>query len=175
MCDKNTQSFTHNDKRTHNWVIVCYGNILRSQVLEQYLRHYSKLWNIDIGFFSAGVADPEEFPDKDKLFMDVRRELQNREIPCSLQRNTWNKEVEEKTIPADVVICADNEVKATVLERMDLRINKEKVFTFYEIISEGEVGFQDTYDYEKKQQDPIRFQDAFNELDRIARKLLHKF
>ena len=58
---------------------------------------------------------------------------------------------------------------------MNDRINAKKVFTFYNRIFEGEIDFQDTYDYENKRQDPIRFRDAFDEIDRIAQKILTKF
>jgi len=168
----NTQSNLNNKGKDQSWVLICYGNILRSQVLEQYLRYYSGLGNINIEIFSAGVAEPGEFPDKEKLFTEIRRELNTRNIPFSLQRNAWGKEVEEKISFADIVICADNEIRKKVLERMNSRISKENVYTFYGIISEGEKDFQDTYDYENNRQDPVLFRDAFDELDRIAKKML---
>lgn len=163
------------NKKIQHWIIICYGNILRSQVLEQYLRHYSELWNIDIKFYSAGVAGREEFTNTKELLQEVHTELLKREISCSLQRNTWNKEVEKKIIAADIVLFADTEIKTIALGRMNNRINKEKVYTFYEVISEGETDFQDTYDYENKRQDPNRFRNAFDELDRIAGKMLSKY
>lgn len=162
MCNRNIQ----------NWVIICYGNILRSQVLEHYLRHYSKLRNIEINLYSAGVASSEEFPDKDELFAEIHMELQKRDIAHSLKRNPWSDEVEEHIATADIVIFADNSVRAKALERMNDRIDKEKTCTFYEFISEGEKDFEDTYDYELNRQDPIRFRNAFDELDRIAGKML---
>jgi len=158
-----------------NWVIICYGNILRSQVLEQYLRHYSKLWNIDMNFYSAGVATQDEFTNEASLLKEISQQLLKRKIKHSLQRNPWNKKVEEKVLAADIVIFADNKVKTIALEKINRPINKGKVFTFYELISEGEKDFQDTYNYEKKKQDPIRFKNAFDELDRIAVKMLFKY
>ncbi len=176
MNANNPQSSVNKENiKIQNWVLICYGNILRSQVLEQYLRHYAKLWAIQITFYSAGIAKWDEFPNTDNLLIEVRHELQKRGITYSLQRNAWSNEVEDRIISADIVLCADTSVKKKVLERMDSRLNSEKIFTFYNKISEGEIDFEDTYDYEKKRQDPIRFRYAFNEIDRIAKKLLIKF
>jgi protein-tyrosine-phosphatase len=157
---------------TPNWCAVCYGNILRSQVLEQYLRHYSKIRGTGVNIRSAGIAAKEEFPDKDKLYDEIYRELKKRGIHCSLNRNPWDGEVEEWIESSDLVLCADNHVRNTVLERMGDRINTESITTFYEAVSEGEREFEDTYDYEQKKQDPVRFKNAFDELERIAVKLL---
>lgn len=166
-------SFKKNNKiKVQSWFLICYGNILRSQVLEQYLRFYSKQMNKNINFYSAGIAKLEEFPNTKELLKEVHQELQKREITSSLKRNPWSKEVEKRITTTDIVLVADNEIKRKVIDRMNNRITKDKVHTFYEIISEGEIDFQDTYDYEKKKQDPKRFQDAFDELDRIARKML---
>jgi len=155
-----------------NWVIICYGNILRSQVLEQYLKHYANLWNLDINFYSAGVAKQDEFTNKDLLLKEISQQLLKRKIKHSLKRTPWSKQVEEKILSADVVLFADNKVKTIALKKISKKINREKLFTFYEFILEGERDFQDTYDYVKKRQDPIRFKSAFDELDRIAFKML---
>ena len=58
-----------------------------------------------------------------------------------------------------------------------LKHNGQPLFLFNIEITkfEGEIDFEDTYDYEKNRQDPIRFQHAFDEIDRIAEKLLVKF
>lgn len=158
----------------NNMVIICYGNILRSQVLEQYLKYYANIRQFDLGVFSAGVAAPEEFPDKDKLYKEISSELDKRNLPYSLHRNPWDSYVEEKVLAADMVICADSYVREEVLKRMGSRIDKSRILTFYEAISEGEVDFEDTYDYDNNRQDPIRFAKAFDELDRIARKIISK-
>jgi len=176
MSKKHLQpSVNKKDTEIQNWVLICYGNILRSQVLEQYLRHYAKLYNIQIDFYSAGIAKWDEFPNTKELLVEVRQELDKRDISNSLQRNAWSKEVENNIIAADIVLCADTAVKRKVHERMNNRIDDEKIFTFYNKISEGEIDFQDTYDYDKNRQDPVRFHDAFDELDRIAEKILIKF
>ena len=168
-------SVNKEDIKIQNWVLICYGNILRSQVLEQYLRHYAKLWDVQITFYSAGIAKWDEFPNTGDLLVEVHHELQKREIVHSLQRNAWSNEVENRIISADIVLCADSSVKNKVLERMNDRISTEKVFTFYNKISEGEINFEDTYDYEKKRQYPVRFHNAFDEIDRIAQKSLANF
>ena len=154
------------------WIIICYGNILRSQVLEKYLRHYSKKNNIKLKVYSAGVSKWSEFKSARKLLNEVNNELKKRNVQYPLRRRTWNKHVERKIKNADIVLVADNGIKSTVLERTQNQINKEKVFTFYEMISEGEKDFEDTYDYEKKQQDPKRFKEAFDELERISQKII---
>jgi protein-tyrosine-phosphatase len=158
-----------------NWTIVCYGNILRSQVLEQYLRHHSSALGIALTIHSAGVAGPEEFPDRDKLFSDISKELSIRSIGHKLQRNPWDADVRKTLSDSTAIFCADKNVKATVLDRMDGKIDSKKVYTFYEAINEGEKDFEDTYDYENHRQDPIRFEKAFNELERISLKILEIF
>lgn len=166
-------SYSNNKEvKVQSWVIICYGNILRSQVLEQYLRYYSKKGNIKIKLHSAGVAKLEEFPNTKELLSEIYQELTKRNIPSSLKRNTWSKDIEQKIITADIILVADNKIKTSVIEKMNNQINKEKIYTFYEIILEGEIDFQDTYDYKKKKQNPQRFKAAFNELDRISKKIL---
>lgn len=166
-----SKQFNTKGKKPQHWVLICYGNILRSQVLEQYLRYYSKRQNSDIEFYSVGIADWEEFPDTQILLEEVRKELKKRNIPCSLERKSWSDEATKKIQSADIILFADNGVKDTVFERMDNKINKETAYTFYEMISEGEKNFEDTYDYENNRQDPVRFRHAFDELDRISRKI----
>jgi protein-tyrosine-phosphatase len=160
------------DNNIRNWSLVCYGNILRSQVLEQYLIHHAVQRQIELKTFSAGIAGKEEFPDEDCLYEEISFELEKRGIPHLLHRNPWDSKVEEHISSSDLVICADKHVKETVLFRMNNRINSNKVKTFYEAVFEGEKEFEDTYDYENKRQDPVRFKKAFDELERIAIKLL---
>ncbi|MDX1357875.1 MAG: hypothetical protein R3232_03490 [Clostridia bacterium] len=160
------------DNNNRNWSLICYGNILRSQVLEQYLIHHAIQQQINLNAFSAGIAGKEEFPDEDSLYEEISFELKKRGVPHLLHRNPWDSEVEEHIVSSDLIICADNHVKETVLYRMKNRISSNKVKTFYEAIFEGEKEFEDTYDYENKRQDPVRFKKAFDELERIAIKLL---
>jgi len=156
------------EKSNCRWTIVCYGNILRSQVLEQYIRHHARLRGLSIRVDSAGIADPDEFPDRDRLFGEISRELNKRSIGHSLHRNPWSDEVEMTIMESTHVFCADLHVKETVLKRMRDDFDKSKVMSFYEAINEGEQDFEDTYDYELKRQDPVRFRNAFDELERIA-------
>lgn len=159
-------------KNIADWTVICYGNILRSQVLEQYLRHYIKIHGIDLNINSAGVAHPNEFPDTEVLLSEIAEELDSRSIEHDLERTPWGLEVEKHIIGTDKIICADNNVKSTVIDRMNGKIDHAKISTFYESINEGETDFEDTYDYENKRQDPIRFAKAFDELERIAKKML---
>ncbi len=115
MSKKHLQpSVDKKDAEIQNWVLICYGNILRSQVLEQYLRHYAKLYNLQIDFYSAGIAKWDEFPNTKELLIEVRQELDKRDVSCSLQRNAWSNEVEDRIITADTVLCADTSVKNMV-------------------------------------------------------------
>ena len=151
------------------WSIVCYGNILRSQVLEQYLRAYCENGLV---FFSAGISGKDEFSDKEALFSEIRQEMAKRNVTCNLERNFWSDEIAEKIISSDLVLCAGSGIKEEVLKRTGPELKPSKVFTFYGFIGEGEQDFEDTYDYEKGRQDPVRFRKAFDELDRIAKKML---
>ena len=170
----NIQPINHEKAPMQSWVIICYGNILRSQVLEQYIRYYVGQRGIELDLYSAGIAAYEQYPNTPQLMEEVYRELRKRIVTDSLHRKPWSEEAEKKIIVADVVLVADAQVKAEVFNRMGDRIDKEKVHTFYEMISEGEKDFPDTYDYELNRQDPIRFRDAFDELDRIAKKILEE-
>ena len=156
------------EKSNYRWTIVCYGNILRSQVLEQYIRHHARLRGLSIKINSAGIASPDEVPDRERRFDEISKELKKRSIGHVLHRNPWSDVVERTIMEATTVFCADLHVKETVLERMGDSFDKSKVMSFYEAINEGEQDFEDTYDYELKRQDPVRFRNAFDELERIA-------
>ncbi|HOP11117.1 MAG TPA: hypothetical protein PK629_06475 [Oscillospiraceae bacterium] len=166
------QLFDSKNTEIQSWVIICYGNILRSQVLEQYMRYYTERQGIKLELYSVGIAAYEQYPDTPQLMEEVYRELRKRIETDPLRRNPWSEEAEKKITGADVVLVADAQVKEEVFKRMGGRIDREKVYTFYEMISEGEKDFPDTYDYELNRQDPVRFRDAFDELGRIAKKIL---
>lgn len=149
--------------------LICYGNILRSQVLEQFLRYYSKDY---LEFFSAGVAGSDEFPDEKELLDGIGCELDKRCIPHRLCRNTWNENTAKELLSCPIILCADSSVRDTVSKRLEGSCYQDNLSTFYEYIGEGEKDFEDTYDYEKKRQDPVRFAKAFDEIERIAKKIL---
>ncbi len=155
-------------------VILCHGNIMRSQVLGLYLRHYASLLERRIEVFSAGVADWDAYSGTDILLDEVYGELKSRKIDLKPIRNAWSREVEEKTRTADVVLVADMSVKQEVAGKMGNADCIAKIHTFYSFILEGDKSFEDTYDHKKKQQDPIKFKKAFSELDRIARKVIKR-
>ncbi len=98
-------------------VILCHGNIMRSQVLGLYLRHYALLLEKDIEVFSAGVADWDAYPGTVILLDEVYRELKSRKIDIKPVRNVWGREVEGKIKDADVVLTADMSVKQEVISK----------------------------------------------------------
>ena len=65
----------------------------------------------------------------------------------------------------------EDDRKKDILERVG---NKIPIYKFYEFVGEKDKDFEDTYDYEKRCQDPVRFEKCFDELERIARKSLNK-
>ncbi len=164
----------HREKKMVKIVILCHGNIMRSQVLGLYLRHHASRMEEDIEIFSAGVADWDAYSKTEILLDEVYRELKSREIDIKPERNVWSREVEEKINNADVVLAADISVKQDVISKMRNADGIVKIHTFYGFILEGNKDFEDTYDHIHKQQDPIRFKKAFSELDRIARKVIKR-
>jgi len=157
-------------KKIKSIVVVCHGNILRSQVLEKYLKHYSEMNSVKLKLYSAGIAEWEAYENTEDLLQEVEKELNKRGLLVTLKRNIWNKEVEKQILDADFVLAADADIKTVILSRMEGSFSKEKVYTYYEFIDEGEKSFQDTYDHILKRQDPVRFEASFNELARIAEK-----
>lgn len=153
-------------------MIVCYGNILRSQVLDQYMSMYIRKHNLDLHILSAGVAPPEEFTEKEKLFKEIADELDKRGIPHNLHRNPWNQHIQEQAADTSLILCADFQIKTTVIERLK-GFTISNIKTFYEAAGEGEKSFEDTYDYKNRRQDPIKFAAAFSELERLAVKILN--
>ena len=153
-------------------VVICHGNICRSQVLSQYLQHESQVPGCLLGVSSAGVAAWEAYPDTEQLLAEVEAELARRGIHCRLQRSAWSPEVEERVAAADWVLAADLSVRQVVAERMMDRLDTSKLRTYYGFIGEGERSFEDTYDHDRGRQDPVRFGAAFDELSRIACRMI---
>ena len=122
---KNLVSAYLDNKKKHRLVIICYGNILRSQVLEKYLRHYSKQKKLKLNIYSAGVSQWSEFKRASKLLKEVKAELKKRNIVCFLRNKidyfgadgqpdrkrkskSWNSKTEKEISNADIVLASDN-------------------------------------------------------------------
>lgn len=168
----NSSSYKEMLKNARSIVLVCHGNILRSQVLEQYLQHYAHLFSVDIELQSFGIAGFNAYPNTDMLLDEVRCELSRRGIAHHVERKSWGEDRLLIAQQADIILVADSFVKSDLIGKMpDSHIGR-KIFTFYEIIDEGDKSFVDTYDPITGRQDPQRFADSFSELDRIARKII---
>jgi len=155
--------------------VVCYGNIARSQILGIYLNEFLKIAGFnDIEVYSAGTAPYETYPETPRLIKEVEDKLREIGINAKPERTPWSDEVRKKLELSDIILVADEERKKEVIERLDDNIPKYSIYTFYEFIDEGEKDFEDTYDYEKRCQDPLKFERSFNELGRIARKIVVK-
>lgn len=156
-------------KQTKLIVIICHGNILRSQVLEQYLKHYAAQNAIALSLFSAGIAPWASYPNTEVLLKEVESELQKRGLQSKLIRKSWSADVVKKIVAADIVLAADMCVKNEIMTRVS---EVGKIATFYEIVGEGDRSFIDPYDHINKRQDPERFRLSFSELDRLAEKII---
>lgn len=101
----------------------------------------------------------------------MEAKLRERGVNVKPKRNHWTEESKKQLELSDIIIVADEDRKRDILDRTGEKIPAENVYTFYQFIGEGEKNFEDTYDYSKRCQDPIRFERCFDELERIARKL----
>lgn len=151
---------------------VCHGNIARSQILHQYLTHHAAGASVNLDLFSCGTAPWDTYPDVDRLLDDVRAELRRRGVVEDVRRNVFDDEAQQRLIDADLVLVADAERKQEVVSRLDGRIDASRVMLFYEFIGEGPKDFVDTYDADQGAQDPERFANCFDELERIAKRVV---
>lgn len=152
--------------------VVCYGNIARSQVLGIYLKKFlneAGLGRIEV--YSIGTALYDEFPNTPSLISEVEEKLKERGVNIKPKRNHWTEEGKEKLCLSNIILVADENRKKDIVDRLG---DKIPIYRFYEFIGEGEKNFEDTYDYEKRRQDPVKFEGLFNELERIARKSTDK-
>lgn len=155
--------------------VVCYGNIARSQVLGIYLDKSLKEIGIgNIRVYSVGTAPYEAFPNTSILIREVGEKLKERRINVAPRRNPWTEESRKELELSDIILVADENRKKEVTDRIRREIPRHHIYTFYQFIDEGEKGFEDTYDYEKRRQDPVKFGKIFDELERIAKKAAEK-
>ncbi len=154
--------------------IVCYGNIVRSQLLGIYIAAFlKKRGNKDIKVYSAGTAPDNEFPDTPIRIKEVEDKLKEKGISAKPKRTSWSPAVAKRLRASDVILVADQAIKEEVSEKLK-DCSPSSVYTFYEFIGEGEIGLEDTYDYENKIQDMEKIEEAFTEIERIAKKAVGK-
>lgn len=153
---------------------ICHGNIARSQILHHYLRDFADKASLSIDLFSCGTAPLDAYPDADHLLADVQRELSSRGLEGVVQRNVLNDEARQHLVAADLILVADAQRRQEVLARLGDQIQPQKVMLFYEFIGEGQNDFVDTYDADRGAQDPERFANCFNELERIAKRAVEQ-
>ena len=147
-------------------MLICHGNIARSQVLEHYLRQRLAQLDVDAALFSCGTAPAEAYAHADALLRDVQEQLDQRGVDAVVERTPWSAQVAETVSQSDVVLVADEARRQDVLTRTGME--SSRVFLFYEYIGEGSVDFVDTFDHAKGRQDPARYARCFDELARIA-------
>jgi len=149
--------------------IVCHGNVARSQVLHHYLVEYAGRSSLDIDLFSCGTAPIDAYPDVDLLLDEVKNELRRRGLSVPIKRNVIDKESLQHLLSSDLILVADMDRRQEILLLLEDQAKSRNVMLFYEFIGEGQRDFTDTYDANKRAQDPERFSSCFDELERIAR------
>lgn len=155
--------------------LVCYGNIARSQVLGIYLIKFLNEAGINtIRVYSVGTAPYETYPTTPQLIKEVEEKLKERGVNIKPRRNHWTEESKKQLEFSDIILVADENRKKDVIDRLGDRIPRNNIYTFYQFIGEGEKDFEDSYDYEKGRQDPVKFSKIFDELERIAKKAADK-
>lgn len=152
--------------------VVCYGNILRSQVLAAYLRAGMTAYPCEYQVYDAGISDQPQvdFPEVKRTLQEVEEKLQARGLVVRLRQTTWNGEVIRSLMRCNLILAADAEVVRFLHHR--LPATHPPTYHFYELLDEGKRDFQDTYDYQQHRQKPQAFEASFDELERIANGLL---
>jgi protein-tyrosine-phosphatase len=154
--------------------VVCHGNIARSQVLHHYITKYASEAGRAVEVFSCGTAPWDAYPNAEALLAQVQRELEKRGVMGAVVRNVLDDSARRRLENSDAVLAADQDIKDEVLELLKHDQDRKKVSLFYEYIGEGTTDFVDTYDPDANTQDPARFARCFDELERIAEKVVHR-
>ena len=158
-------------KKIRQISLVCYGNIARSQVHGIYLKKFLKDKGLNVKVYSVGTAPYEKYPNTPELIKEVEEKLKERKIYAKPKRNCWSDDAERELKKSDVILTADKGRKMDVISRLK-GFPQKSVYTFYGFVGEGDKSFEDTYDYSKNCQDPVKFEKLFDELERIARKIM---
>lgn len=155
-------------------VLACHGNIARSQILHHYLVQYAAEAGLALEVFSCGTAPKEAYPHAAVLLAQVQRELDRRRVNGHVLRHPLDQAALNQLEEADHVLAADRAVQADILRALEPAMGHEKVCLFYEFIGEGGKDFTDTYDPETSAQNPTRFSACFDELARIAGRIVER-
>jgi protein-tyrosine-phosphatase len=149
--------------------VVCYANILRSQVLAAYLRVYAARFDCQYRVIDAGVCSvpSRDIPRPDVELERVEGRLRRRGLAVRLVQSTWSDDVAYQLSDCVLILAADGQVRRALASR--LPSPQPALYGFYEFIGEGDRDYQDTYDYERQLQRPLDFERSFDELKRIAR------
>lgn len=151
--------------------IICKGNILRSQVLQQYLQRNFRIANIPEEVFSCGISE-DSYENEHELLREVEKELQARGILATLSRRKWDQQVAKMVSKCGILFVPDRETMQQVIKKSG--DSESKMNLVYRFINEGDKDFADTYDYTNKRQDPVLFKMSFGELERIAELIFNK-
>ncbi|MEZ5277167.1 MAG: hypothetical protein R3F07_12370 [Opitutaceae bacterium] len=154
--------------------LLCHGNIARSQILHHFLADHARKASLSLDLFSCGSAPVDAYPHAGRLLEEVKRELRRRGLNGTVERHVLDAETLQHLVDSDLILAADRERRQDLLSRFGDRIPAGKVMLFYEFIGEGRHDFTDTYDPETGAQDPERFAGCFDELERIAEKVIDR-
>ena len=154
--------------------LACHGNIARSQVLHHYLAQYAAEAGLALEVFSCGTAPREAYPHAADLLDQVQRELDRRRVNGRVLRHVLDQAALKELARADHILVADRAVQADILPHFRRTEDRGKVCLFYEFIGEGGRDFADTYDPATSAQDPTRFSACFDELARIAGRIVER-
>ena len=146
--------------------IVCHGNIARSQMLHHFLTRALSDLGVHARIFSCGTASKDAYPNDRRLLSEVRQELERLGLHVVVERTLWDRASAQEIENSDIILVADEKRRRDVLARTSA--DPSRVSLFYEYIGEGKKDFLDTFDRKKGKQDPRRFAECFQELDRIA-------
>jgi len=133
------------------------------------MAEYANRASLRIDLFSCGTAPLDAYPGIDHLLADVQRELRRRGLNGRVKRNILDEEALQHLVGSDLILVADTDRMNEILARLRDQAQTKKVMLFYEFIGEGQKDFVDTYDASKGVQDPERFANCFDELERIAK------
>lgn len=154
--------------------LVCHGNIARSQILHHYLVQYAQAagWKLEV--FSCGTASKEAYPEATQLLAQVQRELARRGVEGRVIRHVLDQNAIEQLKTANYILAADRAIRDDLWSVLKRAEDRDKVQLFYEFIGEGTRDFVDTYDPQIQGQDPARFAACFDELERIAGRMVER-
>ena len=152
--------------------IVCHGNIARSQVLHHYVEKFAAESGVDLDVYSCGTAPIDIYPNPEELLADVEEELSRRGLHAKVARNILDEETRKHLHRSDYILVADHKRKADLLGFLDGNEAVRRIRLFYEFIGEDAKDFVDTYDAEAGTQNTERYESCFDELERIARKVV---